>query len=403
MAKFKKCTDKDISVLLETSSDSNAEDLDESYIPKKSTDDDSFDLSNSDKIFYNNKRFLLRTNALQKEQTSLRLKLRRSTEQSMYKIDTESEDEKPKRLTRSTKRHLKNLQDENQMSRKGARAIKLPKRYSDYDCYSSKPQVSVLKRDQINYNEKELFLGSLNTIDTRKETNKHVIKSDDDSDCVCVNFIPKTQSTRSRSKVNNISSIEDINDNATPKFYKTRYSKYTSSSVNEELKKDNIDKVSPNNRRHKTDAIENVSLIDTPKRSRIQKSGRKSILTMSNKCELAYRDENKSKVDKVEVVHKIDKGLSRKTNQKNDDAIESSVVQNGLSTPKVYRASLKHGALTPSMKMRTDMLAKPVTPLQEIRTRLHVSVVPKSLPCREQEFNNIYSFLESKLMDNSGG
>jgi len=38
MARLKKCTEKDISVLLETSSDSNIEELDESYVPKKSTD-----------------------------------------------------------------------------------------------------------------------------------------------------------------------------------------------------------------------------------------------------------------------------------------------------------------------------------------------------------------------------
>jgi len=154
MARLKKCTEKDISVLLETSSDSNIEELDESYVPKKSTDNDSFDLSDSDKIFENNKCFLLQTNILQKEQASLRLKLRRSTEQSMYKIDTESEDERPKRLTRNTKCHLKNLQDENQVPRKGARMIKVPKRYSGYECYSSKSQVSALQRDQINYDEK---------------------------------------------------------------------------------------------------------------------------------------------------------------------------------------------------------------------------------------------------------
>ena len=195
MARFKKCTKKDISVLLETSSDSIVEESDKSYVPKKNTDNDSFDLSDSDSIFENNK-LLLQTNALQKEQASLRLKLRRSTEQSMYKIDTESEDEKPKRLTRNTKRHLKSLHDENRMSHKNARIIKLPKRYSDYKC-SSKSQVSVLQRDQINYKEKKLLLDSFDTINIRKkEINKHVVKSDD-SDCNCIYF-PKTSSTKSR-------------------------------------------------------------------------------------------------------------------------------------------------------------------------------------------------------------
>lgn len=399
MARFKKCTEKDISVLLETSSDSSVEELDKSYVPKKSMDNDSFDLSDSDNIFEKNKLFLLQTNALQKEQASLRLKLRRSTEQSMYKIDTESEDEKLKRSTRNTKRHLKSLQDENQVLRKGARIIKVPERYSDYKC-SSKPRVSVLQRDQINNDEKKLLLNSLDTINMRKkETNKHIVKSDD-SDCVCIFFNPKTSSTKSKLKVNkqnHVYSIEDVNDDTTPKVYRTR-SKYRFLSVDEELKKD-IDKVSPNNKIYlETDARQNISFEDTPKTSRIQKSTRKSILNISNKYETIPKDENKT--DKMEVIHKVDKNLSIKTNQRNE-AIDSLMVQNDLSIPKI--CVLKQGTLKPSMKMRTDILAKPVTPLQEIRTKLHVSAVPKSLPCREEEFNNIYTFLESKLLDNSGG
>lgn len=405
MARFKKCTEKDISVLLETSSDSNVEDLDESYVPKENTDDDSFSFSDSEKTLDNNKRFLLRTNALQKERVSLRLKLRRSTEQSMYKIDTESEDEKYKRLTRSTKRHLKNSQDENQTPRKGARFIKLPERWSDYECRFYKSQASVLQRTQINYNEKKLLLDSLDTSNTKtQETKKYAkIKSDDDSsDCVCIDFIPKTPSTRSKSKLkqNRACSINDINVDTTPKIDKTR-SKYAS-PANKESKKDDVDESPSNKIYFETDVSkQNFSLKDTPKRSRIEKSS-KTILTMSNKCESIHKGKSKNKAVKAEVIHKVDKDISPMINQRNDDAIVSSVVCNGLHTPKV-RASLKQGTLTPSMKLRTNVIAKPITPLQEIRTRLHVSTVPKSLPCREEEFNNIYTFLESKLMDKSGG
>lgn len=35
--------------------------------------------------------------------------------------------------------------------------------------------------------------------------------------------------------------------------------------------------------------------------------------------------------------------------------------------------------------------------------RLHVAAVPESLPCREQEFQDIYSFVESKVLDGTGG
>jgi origin recognition complex subunit 1 len=37
------------------------------------------------------------------------------------------------------------------------------------------------------------------------------------------------------------------------------------------------------------------------------------------------------------------------------------------------------------------------------RKRLHVSAVPKSLPCREKEYMEIYSFLEGNLIDKVGG
>lgn len=43
------------------------------------------------------------------------------------------------------------------------------------------------------------------------------------------------------------------------------------------------------------------------------------------------------------------------------------------------------------------------TSLAMARRRLHVSAVPKTLPCREKEFVEIYSFLEGNLLDETGG
>uniref|UniRef100_A0A8C9XI48 Origin recognition complex subunit 1 n=1 Tax=Sander lucioperca TaxID=283035 RepID=A0A8C9XI48_SANLU len=61
-----------------------------------------------------------------------------------------------------------------------------------------------------------------------------------------------------------------------------------------------------------------------------------------------------------------------------------------------------HGA-TPSIPSRTLPARQPANVLEEARTRLHVSSVPESLPCREQEFQDIYSFVESKIVDGTGG
>lgn len=42
------------------------------------------------------------------------------------------------------------------------------------------------------------------------------------------------------------------------------------------------------------------------------------------------------------------------------------------------------------------------SPFQTARSRLHVSAVPGSLPCREVEFASVYSHLESAISDGSG-
>ncbi|XP_057333288.1 origin recognition complex subunit 1 [Microplitis mediator] len=71
------------------------------------------------------------------------------------------------------------------------------------------------------------------------------------------------------------------------------------------------------------------------------------------------------------------------------------------ATPKGTPRNLRF--LTPSMKSRTAGVSKPVTVLEKARAQLHVSAVPKSLPCRDQEFNDIFMFLEKKITDGSSG
>ncbi|KAM6962432.1 origin recognition complex subunit 1 [Aplochiton taeniatus] len=67
------------------------------------------------------------------------------------------------------------------------------------------------------------------------------------------------------------------------------------------------------------------------------------------------------------------------------------------STPRTPRHA------TPSIPSRTLPARQPGSVLEEARARLHVSSVPESLPCREQEFQDIYNFVESKVMDGTGG
>ncbi|XP_039175980.1 origin recognition complex subunit 1 [Crotalus tigris] len=67
------------------------------------------------------------------------------------------------------------------------------------------------------------------------------------------------------------------------------------------------------------------------------------------------------------------------------------------STPKTPRNA------TPRIRGRTQTMQKPASVLEQARMRLHVSAVPETLPCREKEFQDICNFIESKLLDGTGG
>lgn len=257
-------------------------------------------------------------------------------------------------------------------------------------------------------NEDESHVPDMNVIKRKKRIDQYENDDSNDSDCVCMSVIPRTSSTRSSTlkanKRDHVSTTEKNKNNVTPKVPRIRFSR----CVDRESKRkttDEDEKIT----NYKISVIKHESLDATPKRrTRIQdNSHHRGILTVSNKCEPTITENKtrnrKSSSDEVDVMCAVAKELSIKQREKKDlkNTVESSIAQNMPSTPKSSR--LKPSALTPSAQPRTKALSKPATPLQEARSRLHVSAVPKSLPCREKEFNEIYTFLESKLMDNSGG
>eukprot|EP00095_Tigriopus_kingsejongensis_P001129 snap_masked-scaffold1099_size62903-processed-gene-0.0 protein:Tk01129 transcript:snap_masked-scaffold1099_size62903-processed-gene-0.0-mRNA-1 annotation:"origin recognition complex subunit 1-like" len=69
-------------------------------------------------------------------------------------------------------------------------------------------------------------------------------------------------------------------------------------------------------------------------------------------------------------------------------------------TPKSVQKRLR---MTPKMPQRAVSLSSSLSPIQEAQVRLHVSAVPDSLPCREDEFAEIYSFTEGKIQEQTGG
>ncbi|NXY68213.1 ORC1 protein, partial [Glareola pratincola] len=88
---------------------------------------------------------------------------------------------------------------------------------------------------------------------------------------------------------------------------------------------------------------------------------------------------------------------------------KSSVPTPAKTPKKTVRFHLKAGTpktprnATPEIPRRNHAAQKPASILEEARLRLHVSAIPESLPCREEEFQDIYNFVESKLIDGTGG
>jgi len=64
---------------------------------------------------------------------------------------------------------------------------------------------------------------------------------------------------------------------------------------------------------------------------------------------------------------------------------------------------LDRKGFTPGVQQRAKPVPASHNPMVEAQSRLHVSAVPDELPCREEEFAEIFGFIEGKLQEGSGG
>ncbi|XP_055717497.1 origin recognition complex subunit 1 isoform X4 [Salvelinus fontinalis] len=110
-------------------------------------------------------------------------------------------------------------------------------------------------------------------------------------------------------------------------------------------------------------------------------------------------DEEKTESEEEAVVRKT-RGRNCKTPAMTPRKMPSKKATPRHANPSTPRTP-RHA--TPSIPSRTVPARQPGNILEEARARLHVSSVPESLPCREQEFQDIYNFVESKVMDGTGG
>uniref|UniRef100_A0A665W0I9 Origin recognition complex subunit 1 n=1 Tax=Echeneis naucrates TaxID=173247 RepID=A0A665W0I9_ECHNA len=100
------------------------------------------------------------------------------------------------------------------------------------------------------------------------------------------------------------------------------------------------------------------------------------------------------------IMHRAASGEARYTTE-----VESMHSATKLSASKCLSAKRRNASSrTPGVRKKLELSSKPgVSRFASCPTRLHVSSVPESLPCREQEFQDVYSFVESKIIDGTGG
>ncbi|KAF5301980.1 hypothetical protein FQR65_LT19155 [Abscondita terminalis] len=139
--------------------------------------------------------------------------------------------------------------------------------------------------------------------------------------------------------------------------------------------------------------------------------GDESINVSNKKSNVDYKDVTSDEDDdflKTKLKRNLRRTPSRQLNEI-DDSLKTPKSLKNTSTPRTKdtpsaRAKLvRDGVITPSVQCREKAVVKDNTPLSIARNQLHVSYVPKGLPCREQEYLGIANFLKGKLLDGCGG
>ncbi|XP_011313913.1 origin recognition complex subunit 1 isoform X2 [Fopius arisanus] len=357
-----------------------------------------------------------------KEEVSLRMKFRRSTEQSNYKVEAlESESSERRASLRTTiflpKRYAE-MEVEESPSRRIPTRSKKPVQYygesSDLDDSIKTPNKSS-KQEEAKSTRKtpsrhtkpvQYFESPIDTEDsptTKRQTRQtKTPKKDEPSHEIST---PTTRSNHPKTPRSSILKSVPTTPSGRPRR-SSRTSQYVDFHEDEgnenDTNKGNTDESdSEVPSRRALDKKRRLISLDTPmtpKKSvtivEEMKTPRKSV-AMAEGVKTPRRTR---KLSSSEDEPTTPKRVTRLTS-----VVEEPVTPKTRGRSKPQTPSLRHGALTPSMHQRSANVGKPKTALQEARAQLHVSAVPKSLPCREEEFNNIFTFLQRKLLDHSSG
>ncbi|KAK0177279.1 hypothetical protein PV328_001348 [Microctonus aethiopoides] len=361
--KSKKCNDKDIAHLLECDDDDDDDD------DNDDNDDDDDDNDNEDiydGAVKNNKE---KTKTVKKV---LPLVIRRSTDKSNYKITTNHSDVQERRASLRTTitlptRYAK--EDESTARKLSERSVRNKSKPKDT---KNSPEISPRKTRTSKCSSKKL---------DKKDQNNSNDSSELSSKTCGLKSIASTPGkkkyTKNKRKVSTDDDDDEYDDNNLDEMNKENESEDSyHSDQSETITKQNNDKVLSDNEQ-----------LSTPQKkiTRMRKNKTPISKTMS-------------RIDEENDV------VLHGTPKKSLESIQKPVTpKQKTSNIKSQTPSVKVHTLTPSMRSRKSVVEKRKTIFETTKAQLHVSAVPKSLPCREKEFNDVFTFLERKLVDHSGG
>jgi len=130
-----------------------------------------------------------------------------------------------------------------------------------------------------------------------------------------------------------------------------------------------------------------------PSKEKVSASKKRLSLNLTRKKPVESESESSSS----ESDSDSDMEISRKPKSKSSKSSARAASSNKTPT-KSKKPSFK-----PCVTPRSKPVKPSSDPMTEAQQRLHVSAVPDSLPCREEEFAEIFGYVESKLNEGVGG
>ncbi|KAF7988626.1 hypothetical protein HCN44_001199 [Aphidius gifuensis] len=305
-----------------------------------------------------------------KEKGDLKMKIRRSTDQSLYKAELMSQEKKDERRVSLRSKIIDPLLNVKKSS------VEL----------SPNNKKSNNNNNSLNVNDGELRRSS------RQQKNKkdNDGDEDDEEEEEDYNKIYSPKKTRLQNQVKTPKSIAPSTPSGRPQRSSRKHWNYSEMEIINDTNKEN--KKADDEKKFDKLIVKQISIDHTM-------TPKKSSIIIDNKTPRTAK--KRVNFDEVSLTPK--KSPRKIINNDNNEEPKTPKLETPKRTSKSVTPSLRRNNITPSMKRRLENIDKPKTLLQQARSQLHVSAVPSSLPCRDEEFNEIFGFLKNKLHDKSNG